>query len=129
LQEIRFSQCDVYSYPYSYRQKSFRNITNYLPGGLFEYIRETSLFDERAFLHEFFLGIAQSFPLLERVTRMNMVPENDKQRKKAKDYKQNVSIIEYPLLIHLNLHEAYDNYLEQFLVDTKTSLPKNCYLK
>jgi len=43
----------IYSYPYTL--KEYKNITNNFPGGLFECVREISLFDERSFEHEFFL--------------------------------------------------------------------------
>ena len=128
FEESRFSLCHVYSYPFSYRQKCFNNVTNHFPGGIFKYVREISLFDERPFQHEFFLRIVRSFPLMERLTVMNMRPQNDKRRRKAKDYKQYLSIIECPLLIQLNLDEAHDDYVEQFLLDTKTSLPNNLCL-
>jgi hypothetical protein len=39
-----------------------------------------------------------------------------------------LSITEYPHLSKLNLTEAHDDYVEEFLVDTKTCLPNNLYL-
>ena len=54
--------CHIYSYPYT--SMYYDNITNNFRGGLFKCVREISLFDERPFEHEFFLQIAQSFPLM-----------------------------------------------------------------
>jgi hypothetical protein len=62
-------QCRIYSYPYTW--KEYNNITNNFPGGLFECVRKISLFDERPFEHEFFLRIAQSFPLMKKLTLVN----------------------------------------------------------
>ncbi len=42
--------------------KYYKNIINSFPGGLFKYVREIFLFDERPFEHEFFIQIAQAFP-------------------------------------------------------------------
>jgi hypothetical protein len=54
-----------------------------------------------------------------------MMPLYDKQHRKENDHKQNLSIIEYPLLLYLHLFEAHDHYLEQFLIHTETSLPNH----
>ena len=51
--------------------KYYDNITNNFPGGLFKYVREVSLYDERPFEHEFFLRIAQSFPFMKKLTIKN----------------------------------------------------------
>ena len=59
-----------YSRIYSnlYKLKYYNNITNNFPGGIFQYVRIVSLFDERPFEHEFFLRITQSFPFMEDLT-------------------------------------------------------------
>ncbi|CAF3618637.1 unnamed protein product, partial [Rotaria socialis] len=38
---------------------------------------------------------------------------------------EHLSIAEYPHLSQLNLTEAHDDYIEEFLVDTKACLPNN----
>lgn len=105
--------CHVYSYPYPYTY--YKKITNNFPGGLFPYVRHISLFDEHPFGHEFFLRIAQSFPFMERLTLHN--------RKPQKNDNQQWSIIEYPHLDTLDLVRVHDDYIEQFLLDTKMCLP------
>ncbi|CAF4595661.1 unnamed protein product, partial [Rotaria magnacalcarata] len=55
-------QCHIYSYPYP--AKYYEYITNNFPDGLFKYVREVSLYDERPFEHEFFIKIAKSFPFM-----------------------------------------------------------------
>jgi hypothetical protein len=112
-------QCHIYSHPYTL--KYYNNITNNFPGGIFECVREISLFDERPFEHEFFLRIAQSFPLIKELTLTNQKP----QCRKFKDDRQDFSIIKYPHLTYLNLDDTHEDYIEQFLDDTRTSLPYN----
>ncbi|CAF1559615.1 unnamed protein product, partial [Rotaria sp. Silwood1] len=116
-------QCLIYSYPYTL--KEYNNIANNFSGGLFECVREISLFDEQPFEHEFFLLIAESFPLIQKLTLNNLKPQKNKQCPKSKDDKQDFSIIKYPHLTYLNLNEIHEDYIEQFLDDTKTYLPNN----
>ncbi|CAF3807114.1 unnamed protein product [Rotaria socialis] len=71
----RVGQCHIYSYPY--QLKMYEQITNSFPGGLFECVRAVSLFDERPFEHAFFLRIAQSFPLMEKLKLVNLKPQNN----------------------------------------------------
>ncbi len=52
-EEKQKSRCHIYSYP-SF-MPYYDDITNNFPGGLFQYVRVVSLFDEHPFEHEFFL--------------------------------------------------------------------------
>ncbi|CAF3334282.1 unnamed protein product [Rotaria sp. Silwood2] len=119
-------QCHIYSHPY--KLKHYYNITNNFPGGIFEYVREISLFDERPFKHEFFLQISQSFPLLKKLTVINVKQQNNKHSRISKNGKENLSIIKYPHLTELDLTLVHKDYIRQFLLDTKTCLPNNVYL-
>jgi hypothetical protein len=64
--ELRRNHCHIYSYPYAL--KYYYNITNHFPGGLLKCVRDTSLVDEHPFKHEFFVRIAQAFPLITKLT-------------------------------------------------------------
>ncbi|CAF4241491.1 unnamed protein product [Rotaria magnacalcarata] len=119
--EIQRGECHIYSYPYEW--KEYHKITNNFPGGIFKHVCEISLFDERPFEHNFFSRISQSFPFVKKLTLIN-----DKRSRKLDDNNQHLSIIEYPHLSVLDLVEAHDDYIEQFLVDTKTCLPNSVYL-
>jgi hypothetical protein len=110
--EKQYSQCLIYSYPY--KLKFYHHLSNHFPGGTFRYVIEVSLYDERPFSHEFFIRIAQSFPLLEELTVVNRKPQIDERYIET--------IIEYPHLKRLVLSEVHDDYVEQFLVDTKMCL-------
>jgi hypothetical protein len=50
------------------------------------------------------------------------------QNAQSKKHDQPLSIIEYSYLTLLDLSDVHDDYIEQFLVDTKMSLPYNVYL-
>ena len=115
-----YGQCHIYSYPY--RAKTYEYITNNFPDGLFKYVREVSLCDYRPFEHEFFMKIAKSFPLMEQLTIYNGKPQKNKSYEQSKYDNQHLSPIQYPYLSVLDLHSAHDDYVEQFLLDTKTSL-------
>ncbi|CAF1257435.1 unnamed protein product [Rotaria sordida] len=124
--EAGHSEYHIYSYPY--KLKFYRNITNNFPGGLFKYVTEVSLFDEQPFEHEFFLQIQKSFPFMKELTVINQKPQNKKQCQNFKNYDQILSIIKYPHLTLLNLDCVHDDYIEQFLFDTKMCLSNNLYL-
>ncbi|CAF4449238.1 unnamed protein product, partial [Rotaria sp. Silwood2] len=96
--KVQRGQCHIYSYPYEW--KEYHKITNNFPGGIFKYIREISLFDERPFEHEFFFQISQSFPFMKKLDVINKKPQKDKQSRNL-DHNQHLSIIEYPHLSQL----------------------------
>ncbi|CAF3305919.1 unnamed protein product [Rotaria sp. Silwood2] len=124
--EEREGQCHVYSYPYT--MQHYHGITNNFSGGLFEYVYEVSLFDELPLEHEFFLRISQSFPFMTRLSLTNNKPQNDKLCRRLNDNDHNLSVIKYLHLSELILYNAHDDYIEQFLVDTKTHLQNDTYL-
>jgi hypothetical protein len=121
--ETEKGQCHVYSYPYQLRQ--YNNLTNNFPGGLFKCVREVSLFDEHPFEHEFFLRIAQSFPLMKKLTIVNRKQQSKKRFIGTKNDNQDLSIIKYSHLIELDLKRIHKDYVTQFLHDRKTCLPNN----
>ncbi|CAF1211488.1 unnamed protein product [Rotaria sordida] len=126
FQEQQSSQCLIYSYPY--KSKFYKYITNNFSGGLFKCVREISLFDVHPFEHEFFLRISQSFPFMQKLALRNYKPQNNKLCKESKNDNQDLSIIKYPHLTNLTLSRSHDDYVKQFLLDTKTCLPNNVHL-
>ncbi|CAF0985281.1 unnamed protein product [Adineta steineri] len=114
--------CHIYSYPFTIR--IYPNIANNFPGGLFTCVSEISLFDEHPFEHEFFVRISRSFPLLKRLTIRNGKPQCGK----SKNIRKFFSIIQYSHLESLNFETTHDDYIEQFLIDTRTYLPSNITL-
>ncbi|CAF3980672.1 unnamed protein product [Rotaria sp. Silwood1] len=111
--------CHIYSYPYIWTD--YDNITNNFRGGLFKSVLKLSLVDERPFEHEFFLRIAKSFPCVKELHVHN--------RESQKNDNQQWSIIEYSYLTQLDLVKSHENYVQQFLNNTKVSLLHNIYLR
>ncbi|CAF3459827.1 unnamed protein product [Rotaria sp. Silwood1] len=120
------SQCYIYSYPFLMRY--YTRITNNFPGGLFKHVRVVSLFDEQPFEHEFFLRIQKSFPFIEELSLVNHKPQNRKQSYVSNSDNQTLSLIEYFFLNKLYISKVHDDYIEQFLFDTKTYLQNNVIL-
>ncbi|CAF1021285.1 unnamed protein product [Adineta steineri] len=118
--ESNNGQCHIYSYPS--KMEYYKYITNKFPGGLFKYVRVVSLFDEKPFEHEFFLRIQKSFPLMESLSINNNKPQECKQ---SNDNHGNLSLIQYSSLTELCIIDVHDDYIEEFLSDTKTYLEAN----
>lgn len=124
---LEFGQCRIYSCPYVW--KEYHQITNSFPGGLFPHVEKISLFDDRPFEYEFFLRISQSFPLIKVLKLVNKKPQQQKKRSgQSKDDNEHLPIIEYPHLRELDLQHVHTDYLEQFLLATKTCLPSGVCL-
>jgi hypothetical protein len=119
-------RCHIYSYPH--QMEYYGDITNNFPGGLFEYVRVVSLYDEYPFEHEFFVRIQKSFPFVEKLSLNNRKPQNAKQSYEANNDHRNVSVIQYSFLYQLSIVNVHDDYIEEFLFDTKTYLPNNVIL-
>ena len=113
-----FSQCHYYSYPY--RMTIYENITNHFPGGLFVCVREISLFDERPFEHRFFLRLSKAFPYFRKLTIDNLKAQNEKS---SPCDNEGFPIIEYLSMTELCLFNAHDDYIEQFLLNSKSFIP------
>ncbi|CAF2043383.1 unnamed protein product [Rotaria magnacalcarata] len=126
FQEEKHRYCHIYSYPY--RMKYYDHISNNFPGGLFKYVHKVSLYDEYPFEHDFFLRIEKSFPFMKELTIFNVKPQKNKLNRKSKNGNQELSIVKYPHLIRLDLFQAHDDYIEQFLVDTEICLPNHVHL-
>ncbi|CAF2177007.1 unnamed protein product [Rotaria magnacalcarata] len=122
FQERNYSQRHIYTYPYLL--KYYNGTTNHFLEGIFKCVLEVSLFDERPFEHQLFLQIQKSFPLLQKLSLIN----RNQLFKQSNHENENLSIIKYLYLIHLNLIKIHEDYLEQFLLKTKMSLPNSIFL-
>jgi hypothetical protein len=124
--EAERGYCHIYSYPSGIQY--YCNITNNFPGGLFNYVRVVSLFDEHPFEHEFFLRIQKSFPFMEELSVINQKSQNRKQSYESNNDNRNSSVIEFSFLRKLDIIDVHDDYIEQFLFDIKTYLHHNVLL-
>ncbi|CAF1360576.1 unnamed protein product [Rotaria sordida] len=122
----KIGQCHIFSH--SYATNSLRRLTNSFPGGLFKFVHEISLYDEHPFEHEFFVCIAQAFPFLKILTIDNKSSQSKRHCQSSNEDNRNLSIVEYHHLIQLRLFTAHDDYIEQFLLDTKTRLSNDIFL-
>jgi hypothetical protein len=123
FQERKRGQCHIYSYPFL--MNYYEGITNNFPSGLYSYVRVVSLYDEQPFEHEFFIRIGQSFPFIEELSLNNRHAQNNKQSYKSMNDNHNLSIVKYCYLTTLNVRKSHDDYIEEFLCNTKTCLCNN----
>ena len=106
----------------------FYKLANSFPGGLFQSVRHIFLYDERPFQHEFFIRLAEACPFLQIVVMENESPQNHEQCKKSDIDNRNLPIIKFPHLTLLDIVGTHNDYIEQFLDNTKTCLSNNIYL-
>ncbi|CAF1119644.1 unnamed protein product [Adineta steineri] len=121
--EQKKSQCHVFSYPSE--MPYYVGITNNFPGGLYQYVRFISLYDEYSFEHEFFIKISQSFPFMEKLSLINYQSQKHTQSYKSINDNYDSTIVKYNYLITLHIGEVHDDYIEEFLSNTKTYFHNN----
>ncbi|CAF2628405.1 unnamed protein product [Rotaria sp. Silwood2] len=73
----------------------------------------------------FFLRIVQSFPYAENLYVINRKLQNRKQSNELINDNQNLYAIEYFFLSELRIVNVHDDYIEEFLFDTKACFPNN----
>ncbi|CAF2910069.1 unnamed protein product [Rotaria sp. Silwood2] len=106
-------------------QRTFTNIIFQQVECIVNYLyRITQLQDDVPFEHEFFIRIAWSFPLLQQLTIKNVRPQSSLSDQLNSNDNQLYSIVNYPYLISLCFENVHNDYVEQFLNDTKTHLPR-----
>jgi hypothetical protein len=76
-----------------------------------------SVCDSLSFEHEFFIRIGRAFLLLKHFTISNATPQQQNENN------QSYPVIQYQHLTYLSVMNSDVTYNEQFLLDTKTSLP------
>jgi hypothetical protein len=108
--------CHVFSFPFMFDQLT--DVGNTFPSIVFNHVRILTVHDSIPFQDEFFLRLSYSFPLLEQLCVINLKPQS------SLSDQSNVNVyVKYPHLTFLSLRDVHIDYLEQFLNDTKTSLP------
>ena len=112
--------CHVFSLPCTFDY--LQCITNNFPRVIFSHVLYLSICDILPFEHEFFLRLAQSFPLLKHLTVSNTFPQVSTSQS-TDDAKQSSTIVIYPHLNYLSVMCSDVTYAEQFLLETRTHLP------
>ncbi len=106
----------VFTLPFQFEELEF--IGNIFPNIVFDYVTRLWVRDEVPFGHEFFLRLAQAFPLLEKLHVNSLLT-------KSSDDVQSYQLVEYPHLTSLDIMRTDTHYIEQFLDDSKTSTLSN----
>ncbi|CAF3204472.1 unnamed protein product [Rotaria socialis] len=115
------AECSIFSLPFTFDY--LRYLGNIFPNIVFNYVTYLLVEDHDAFGHEFFVRIARSFPLLKHLHILNIQPQLSSNLTLSSDHCQSYSIIEYPHLTSLDVICSLTDYLEQFLDETKASVP------
>ncbi len=113
--------CHVFSLPFTFAR--LENITNNLPSIIFRSVTHLALEDKVPFKHEFFIRIAQAFPLLESLSIRNIRPPFWRFGKRTLIGNESYSIVTYPHLISLDMDCVNIHYVDQFLNQSKAYLP------
>jgi hypothetical protein len=124
--------CQIFSLPFTADYLSF--VGNKFPSIIFRHVITLSLFETVPFVYDFFLRIARYFPSVKKLNIFNGVPQLHSSDDFNSNGNQSYPIVEYPNLISLGLVGCHIDYIEQFLNNTKTHLPRLtqleiCYFK
>ena len=106
--------CHTFSIPFIFTR--LEKIANRFPTMIFSTVTYLKAYDVIPFQHEFFQRIARAFPSLKEFCIMNYMPQT------RSDLSAD-SVVEYPHLISLDVKCVHTDYIEQFLLKTKASLP------
>jgi hypothetical protein len=119
--------CRVFSVPFKFH--SLERVTNNIPNIVFNSVTHLKLHEKDPFKHEFFVRLAQGFPFLKNLTIGNIQPPFWRFHEIHLLERDWCSTVEYPHLISLDMKEAGTHYVEHFLNETKTRLPRLSKLK
>jgi hypothetical protein len=114
--------CHVFSLPFVFDHLEY--IGNTFSPIVFTHVIRLTVHDIDPFKHEFFVRIARFFPLLKEFHVLNFRPQAKISDKVNSPDNELYSIVEYPCLICLSLFLSHIDYVEQFLNETKTHLPR-----
>ncbi len=120
-------RCHVYSLPFTFTR--MENITNGFPNIIFDTVTHLSVDDYNPLQHEFYMRISQAFPLLKFFSIRNNSLWSWYGKELKYDESSSDTIIEYSHLISLDIMDVHIEYVLQFLLETKTYLPRLTELK
>lgn len=110
--KAEMASCLIYTASCVSTLNCYYYITNNFAGGIFKSVSKISLFHEKPFEHDFFMEISKSFPFVKTLSITNTTPQQKND--------QNHSKIIYLDLVKLDFEDVHDDYIEQFLLDTKS---------
>jgi hypothetical protein len=115
-------KCDIFSLPFMFDR--FESIGITFPNIIFTHVKHLGVDDLVPFEHEFFLRIAHSFPLIKILNVMNCESQLHISNNLSSDDNPMHSIVTYPHLTSLSVRYCHIDYVDQFLNETKTHLPR-----
>jgi len=116
----------VFSLPVSFDR--LETIRNNFPNIIFNNVTSLSIIGSVPFKHEFFVRLAQSFPLLKSLHLSNLSLQSEDSDELESDNNELYLAVEYPHMTSLDILYAVD-YAEQFLDESKARLPNLIQLK
>ncbi|CAM4798896.1 unnamed protein product [Rotaria magnacalcarata] len=119
--------CRVFSLPVKFHR--LEEIGNNILNIVFTSVTHLKLWDQDPFKYEFFIRLTQAFPFLKDLSIKNIQPPFWRSRERHLYENDWRSIVKYPYLVSLNITCAHIHYIEHFLNDTKTHLPRLTELK
>ncbi|CAF2946844.1 unnamed protein product [Rotaria sp. Silwood2] len=119
--------CHVFSLPFEF--DCLERIGNNFPTIVFSNVTYLWVCDTIPFEYEFFIRVAQFFPHLRKFHVMNALSPSLNHTDFQRDTNNSYSIVEYPHLTSLTIIYVHIDYVEQFLLHTKISLPRLTELK
>jgi len=118
----------IFSIPFAF--DSLEHLRNNLPNIVFNNVTSLSIIGSIPFKYEYFLRLAKTFPFLKSLHFAHIVPDTLDDSEESKfNYNELYSAVEYPYLRSLDLLDAYIDYSELFLNESKTRLPNLIELK
>jgi hypothetical protein len=112
---MQIGHCHVFSLPYQFDTFFLMNCNSF-QGGIFDKVRSMKMLDSYPFEYELFKKISQHFPFLRNLSVDNDTGQDDKQHSSP--------FITFPYLEHLDITFAHADYVEQFLFEKYTRLPR-----
>jgi hypothetical protein len=119
--------CHIYSIPFTFTR--LMKISNHFPNIVFNTVTHLLLSGIAPMTHAFFMRISQTFPILKCLVIQNGMVQSWNRNELKSDKNPFNSIVEYFHLISLDLLSAYTDYVVQFLLETRTYLPRLTELK
>ena len=119
--------CRVFSLPFKFHR--LEQIGNNIPNIVFNSVTYLELCDTDLFKHEFFVRLTRAFPFFKILCIHNIQQPFWRSHEFHLRDKDWCSTVEYPHLISLDIKDAHTYYVEQFLNETKTHLPRLTELK
>ncbi|CAM4841158.1 unnamed protein product [Rotaria magnacalcarata] len=117
----------VFSLPFKFDR--LEHIGNNIPDIQFNFVSYLTLWDPKPYKHKFFVRLTRAFPILRYLSIWNIEPPFFRRHESDLYDADWCSIVEFPHLISLEIDRVSTYYVEHFLNETTTHLPRLTKLK